>query len=127
MTNNFEPAFDTPLALRVIGTRMKNLGLVAASLSFLAVSCGYAAAQQRNDPQSNGGRPPVNEHGNNHPDWRKGGRIAQNDWTRGAPVDYRARHLRQPPQGYEWREVDGSFILAAVATGVISDVILSAR
>jgi len=50
---------------------MKNLGLVAASLSFLVVSCGYAAAQQRNDPQFNGGRPPVDEHGNNHPDWRK--------------------------------------------------------
>jgi Ni/Co efflux regulator RcnB len=69
----------------------------------------------------------VDEHGNDHPDWRKGGRIAPNDWARGAPVDFRARHLRQPPQGYEWREVDGSFILAAVATGVISDVVLNPR
>ena len=60
---------------------MKNLCLVAASLSFLAVSCGNAVAQQRNDPQFNGGRPPVDEHGNNHPDWRKGARIAHDDWA----------------------------------------------
>jgi hypothetical protein len=25
----------------------------------------------------------------------------------GAPVDYRARHLPQPPRSYEWHEIDG--------------------
>jgi Ni/Co efflux regulator RcnB len=109
---------------------MKNLFLIAASLTFLAVSCGYAAAQPHDDRQFNGGHPspsPMADQGNNHPEWRKGQQIGHEDWARGAPVDYRARHLRNPPRGYEWREVDGRFILAAVATGVISDVILNAR
>jgi len=38
-------------------------------------------------------------------------------------IDYRHYHLNAPPRGYEWREVDGNFVLAAVATGVISTVI----
>jgi Ni/Co efflux regulator RcnB len=114
---------------REIGTSMKNLGLAAASLSFLALSCGYAAAQPRNDLRMEGDRPvpPMAEHDHNHADWRRGQRIGHADWVRGAPVDYRARHLRQPPRGYEWREIDGRFVLAAVATGVISDVILNTR
>jgi hypothetical protein len=29
----------------------------------------------------------------------------------GAPVDYRARHLPQPPRRYEWHEIDGRSIL----------------
>ncbi len=33
-------------------------------------------------------------------------------------------HLHQPPQGYEWVQDGGQFVLVAVATGVIADVIL---
>ena len=40
-------------------------------------------------------------------------------------MDYRERHLRAPPRGYEWREVNGSLILGAIATGVIADIILN--
>ena len=58
-----------------------------------------------------------------HPDWRKGAKIHDEDWKRGEPVDYRTHHLRAPPRGYEWREVDGNFVLAAVATGVIASVV----
>jgi Ni/Co efflux regulator RcnB len=54
-------------------------------------------------------------------------RIGHDDWARGTPVDYHARHLREPPRGYEWRNVDGRAILAAVATGVIADVVVNAR
>jgi Ni/Co efflux regulator RcnB len=35
-------------------------------------------------------------------------------------------HLRQPPQGYEWVQDGSQFVLIAVATGVITDVILNA-
>jgi len=62
-----------------------------------------------------------------HADWRKGGRIAPDDWRRGAPVDYRAHHLRRPPHGYEWRKVDGNYILAAAATGVIASLIAASH
>jgi Ni/Co efflux regulator RcnB len=58
-----------------------------------------------------------------HKEWRKGGHIEHGDWDRGQVVDWRAHHLRQPPRGYEWREVDGNWVLAAVATGVIVSVL----
>jgi Ni/Co efflux regulator RcnB len=48
------------------------------------------------------------------------------DWKRGEHIDYRERHLRAPPEGYEWREVDGNYVLAAVATGVIASVVVAA-
>jgi Ni/Co efflux regulator RcnB len=101
------------------------------------------AAQQRGDdhnrntPPSTQSRPDdhaMSDRGRNgamamrgpmHPDWRKGGRIGRDDWGRGVHVDYRAHHLRQPPRGYEWREVDGNYVLAAAATGLIVSIILA--
>ena len=58
-----------------------------------------------------------------HAEWKKGGKIEHGDWDRGQVVDWRSHHLRQPPRGYEWREVDGNWVLAAVATGVIVSVL----
>jgi Ni/Co efflux regulator RcnB len=54
-----------------------------------------------------------------HHDWHKGGRIEQSDWNRGQHVDYKAHHLRRPGRGQEWRQVDGNYVLAAAATGLI--------
>jgi Ni/Co efflux regulator RcnB len=104
---------------------MKNLAVVAASLALRAVSCGWAAAQSCNDPRPDGDHasPPMAR----HPNLSKGHGIGHDDWARGAPVDYRARHLRQPPCGYEWCEIDGRSILAAVAAGAIASVVLDAR
>ena len=47
-----------------------------------------------------------------HAEWKKGAKIQDSDWQRATPVDYKARHLRTPPKGYEWREVDGNYVLA---------------
>ena len=58
-----------------------------------------------------------------HDEWKKGSKIRDEDWKRGEHVDYRERHLRAPPRGYEWRQVDGNYVLAAVATGVIASVV----
>jgi Ni/Co efflux regulator RcnB len=60
-----------------------------------------------------------------HDEWRKGYHMKQEDWSRGERIDYRTYHLRQPPRGYEWREVDGNYVLAAVATGVIASAIIA--
>lgn len=62
-----------------------------------------------------------------HREWRKGHRMSQNDWRRGQRVDYRAHHLRAPPRGYEWREVDGNYVLAAAATGLIASIIANSH
>jgi Ni/Co efflux regulator RcnB len=61
-----------------------------------------------------------------HDEWHKGAKINQNDWNRGAQVDWHAHHLQSPPRGYEWREVDGNYVLAAAATGIIAATIIAA-
>jgi len=87
----------------------------AVALSVLAVSLGgpVVFAQDHHD----------NHHYVRHEEWRKGGKIEKADWNRGDHIDYRHYHLSAPPHGYEWREVDGNFVLAAVATGVIATVV----
>ncbi len=58
-----------------------------------------------------------------HDEWKKGARMNHDDWNRGEHIDYRRYHLHAPPRGYEWRQVDGNYVMAAVATGVIASVI----
>lgn len=69
----------------------------------------------------------ADEHDNHqyvhHEEWKKGAKMRDEDWKRGEHVDYREHHLRAPPRGYEWRTVDGNYVLAAVATGVIASVV----
>jgi Ni/Co efflux regulator RcnB len=57
--------------------------------------------------------------------WNRGEHMGQNDWRNAQPVDYRAHHLRAPPRGYEWRESNGQYVLAAAATGLIASIILA--
>jgi len=66
-------------------------------------------------------------HGGSHHNWRRGGHISHSDWARGRRVDWRRHHLRAPPRGYEWREVDGNYVLAAAATGLIAGLILNSQ
>jgi Ni/Co efflux regulator RcnB len=51
--------------------------------------------------------------------------MGYNDWQHATPVDYRAHHLNAPPRGYEWRQSNGQYVLAAVATGAIASIILA--
>ena len=60
-----------------------------------------------------------------HDEWKKGYHMKPEDWHRGERVDYRQYHLSAPPHGYEWRSVDGNYVLAAVATGVIASVVVA--
>ena len=63
------------------------------------------------------------EYGGSH-HFRRGERMGYNDWSGAQPLDYRQHHLRRPPNGYEWRESNGQYILAAVATGLIASAII---
>jgi Ni/Co efflux regulator RcnB len=58
-----------------------------------------------------------------HNEWKRGYHMPPKDWGRAQHIDYRQYHLHAPPRGYEWRSVDGNYVLAAVATGVIASVI----
>lgn len=66
-----------------------------------------------------------------------GGPVPHNDWHKGdrLPAEYRDRNyvvdnwhdhgLQAPPRGYQWVGVNGDYVLAAIATGVIANVLLS--
>jgi Ni/Co efflux regulator RcnB len=95
---------------------------VAAAAVALLASASVAVADQRSDHQQ--GAAWGHDQGASH-HWQRGERMGQNDWTGAQPVDYRAHHLRQPPRGYEWRQSNGQYVLAAVASGLIASVILS--
>lgn len=61
-----------------------------------------------------------------HRDWHKGGHIADHYyrddryWVR----DWHSRRLPEPPHGHRWLDIDGDYVLAAVATGVITAIVL---
>ncbi|MGA2534916.1 MAG: RcnB family protein [Terracidiphilus sp.] len=58
-----------------------------------------------------------------HKEWRKGAVLKHEDWDRAEKVDYKEHHLKPPPRGYEWRMVDGQYVLANSSTFRISTVI----
>jgi Ni/Co efflux regulator RcnB len=62
-----------------------------------------------------------------HDEWKKGYHMKAEDWNRAKPVDYRQYHLSRPPHGQEWRSVDGNYVLAAVATGVIASAVVASE
>lgn len=61
-----------------------------------------------------------------HAEWRRGGRVP-NEYRGGNYVvnDWRGYRLQAPPRGYQWIGVGGDFVLAAIATGVIAQIIAS--
>ena len=109
---------------------MSRLGLVALSLVLLASTVAPGLAQPHDERRGPWRGPhPGWEHQDawRHEEWRRGGYIARDDWHRGHWIDYRPYRLGAPPRGYEWREIDGRFVLAAIAGGLIADVILHAH
>jgi Ni/Co efflux regulator RcnB len=112
---------------------MKRLLIATTALTLLVAPLSGAFAQGRNDRHDDNRnnsmmmqRHDNDLHDNNNHNWRKGGRIERNDWNRGRRVsDWQHRHLQRPPRGYEWRQVDNNYVLAAVAGGLIASVILA--
>jgi Ni/Co efflux regulator RcnB len=63
--------------------------------------------------------------GPNH-DWQRGGRLpAQYRNNQYVVNDWRGHHLSAPPRGYHWVQAGSDYVLAAVATGIILDTLLS--
>jgi Ni/Co efflux regulator RcnB len=55
-----------------------------------------------------------------HDEWKAGAKVQQEDWNRGDKVDYRQNHLRRPPAGHEWRQIDGNYVLAKQDGTIVS-------
>jgi Ni/Co efflux regulator RcnB len=98
---------------------MKRTHIISFFFTLAAVTANYGALADEHEHEHDG-----DHHGYvKHQEWRKGARMRDEDWKRGERVDYHEHHLRAPPHGYEWREVDGNYVLAAVATGVIASIV----
>jgi Ni/Co efflux regulator RcnB len=106
-----------------MGVFMKTIrkALAFSTLAFtMAGGFAFALADDRDHHDDH-------HHYVHHDEWRKGYQMRHEDWDRGARVDYRHYHLHRPPHGYEWREVDGNYVLAAVATGLIASVVVASE
>jgi len=116
-------------------THLKTLAglLVAAAVAVPALSMAQdrddRQPAQRHDDRRAAPAPAHDQHargaGPDH-SWHKGDRIPDSYRDKRYEVsDWRARNLRQPPSGYHWVQVNGDYVLAAVATGVIADLLLN--
>ena len=74
------------------------------------------------DGRWNDRRPEYNARG---PEFHRGGYITREYRTRTYEVDYREHHLRRPPPGQRWVQVGADYVLIAIATGVIVNIILN--
>lgn len=100
--------------------------ICAVSTLAVFLAGGIAVAQDHHDDHHDDHH--YDHHHDNHAyvhhkEWRKGYHMNHDDWNRGERIDYRRYHLHAPPRGYEWREVDGNYVMAAVATGIIASVV----
>jgi Ni/Co efflux regulator RcnB len=74
------------------------------------------------DGRWNDRRPDYNARG---PEFRRGGYISREYRDRAYAVDYREHHLSRPPQGERWVQVGADYVLIAIATGLIANIILN--
>ena len=108
---------------------MNRLGKFAALSTLSALLCTGAALAQDNHDQRNDDHhdATATSHDNHqyvqHKEWKKGAQMKHEDWGRGETVDYHTNHLQAPPRGYEWRQVDGNYVMAGVSTGSIRVVV----
>jgi len=60
------------------------------------------------------------------PEWHRGGRVpAQYRGHQYVVNDWRGHHLSAPPRGYQWVQVGNDYVLAAIATGIIAQLMLN--
>jgi len=57
--------------------------------------------------------------------WNRGERLPAAYRSSSYYVDYRAYGYRAPPRGYQYVRVDNDVVLVAIATGVISSILLN--
>ena len=104
--------------------RMKIRTLICATLALtlLGSSTGFAQWDEDRDQ---------NRHFEHHQDqahhWGKGDRLPdQYNDRRYEVTDWRARHYDAPPRGYHYvRTDDGDIVLAAIAGGVIANILVN--
>jgi len=93
--------------------------------------------QQQGHPQPQGKPGNAHAQGYRNPNYRPqpGMPIPHQQWQRGHVVDphyrddrywvtdWRARHLSPPPRDHRWLYVNGDYVLVAIASGVIANIL----
>ena len=117
---------------------------ISLSTAGMAVAQGYGNDRGRNDSNYDRGRNDSNyNRSRNDNNYRRGGYDARDsdrgEWRRGGrlPAEYRNRHyvvndwrghhLSAPPRGYHWVQHGNDYVLAAITTGVIANILLNHR
>lgn len=60
------------------------------------------------------------------PEWHRGGRLPAQYREHQYVVDnWHEHHLAPPPRGYHWVQVGNDYVLAAIATGIIAQLLLN--
>lgn len=99
------------------------LRTLAVSTLALSLTGGVAFAQEHHDDRARHDQEHHDQYVR-HNDWRRGQHMRHEDWDRGRRVDdWQSHHLRRPPRGYEWRDIDGQYVLAN-SDGIIFQVVV---
>ncbi|GAB2830070.1 RcnB family protein [Comamonas piscis] len=83
---------------------------------------GHAQPDRRHDSR----RPDARNHRGAGPDhrWVKGSRVPSQYRAHGYVVnDWRGHRLSAPPRGYRWIQNGGDYLLVAIASGVIAQIV----
>ena len=115
---------------------MKRLLIAATALSLVTGSAAMAqpyhndrhdSRNERHDNRYDNGRHDNGRYDNGRHDrghhWARGQRLPPQYWSRGHYIDYRRHHLRAPPRGYQWVQVDNDYVMVALASGLIASII----
>ena len=107
-----------------------NRNIISSAVIAMSLTMpGFAFAQGMGD-QNNRSR---DEHaqqnergaGPNHA-YHRGDRLPAAEHSKRYEVnDWHSRNLRQPPKGQHWVRSGNDYVLAAIATGVIADIVLN--
>lgn len=97
----------------------------AVALTLLSASLVGGSAYAQDHDQDHHDKDRDNHHYVEHKEWKKGQRIRHEDWDRGERVaDYHQYHLTAPPRGYEWRMIDGNYVMVNIGNFQIRTVIV---
>jgi Ni/Co efflux regulator RcnB len=87
----------------------------------------YGRDDRRSEMGQRGGyRAEQYYYGARGPEWRRGGHIPHHYRSHQYVVnDWRGHRLHAPPHGYHWVQVGGDYVLVAIATGIIAQLLLN--
>ncbi len=126
---------------KIIATAMMAIFLTTGSAAFADNDNhrGRDSHSQHDDRDRGHGNDRGNKHDGRHDNGRHNGRGAgpQHNYYKGGYVsreyrqrqyvvnDWHGRHLQAPPRGYHWVQTGPDYVLIAISTGLIAQIILS--